>query len=412
MLAHVSPASSQPWRELSVLEVLSGKHIIRATQTKNKELEAYVAHHSAELLEHAFSNPEEAVSKNAFLLLSQRSKVIVDSMFQDDVFLVKATDVLMKPEVPACLISRLATLFANVIMKSDSRMGDSIGFLLHLLRFVSEASVFEMFIDLCAPVANLTRFQLILVQARFSGFVVNEFQKAGSNEKMANLCSIVHRCLENPILHASFATEAMLSCVSPLLQSGDIEVLNQAWQAISIACNEVTVSKMMDLKDLALETISKIGDLHLYHACAVDLLTMAVRYAPAWFGETQREDLIRALVHAIDSFPNATNLIAAVFRCLRNAAKSSYFLGLVLLIGFPVLITHAQATTRNSASAFATEFLAAAWQSRGDSKVVKQFLMTNQPFIQLVQQKLLKILAIAAEPVPQSTRRKLADTGD
>jgi hypothetical protein len=60
--------------------------------------------------------------------------------------------------------------------------------------------------------------------------------------------------------------------------------------------------------------------------------------------------------------------------------KVAKFLALVLMTVFPALIATKTAIERTSASAQPMEFPAAASEFRGDNRVVKQYLATNQSF--------------------------------
>jgi hypothetical protein len=407
---------STTWRDLTVPDVLEGKFGIKLIQPKNKDFATFIAIHCSELLDYAFSDPTISFSTRAFLLLSNRSKIIAAALLQNDRLFVKATDVLGNREASPCLVSRLATLFGIVLAKGDSRLTDSVGFVLPLLRFIADPNVSGLFVDLCTASPRLMAIHAVLAQTRFSLLVLNEFRGEPTCDKIANLCSIVHICLKNPILHPSFANEATHSVLSKFLDSSNGEVQNQAWQALSCACNEVTVSKMFDLKERALAVLSKIDRLTVVHVSAVDLLAGIVKYAPGWIDEAQRKEFIQTLLGLIRDFPNATNLMSAVFRCLRNATKSAKFLALVLMMVFPALIATANATERTSASAQAMEFLAAAWEFRRDNKVVKQFLTTNQTFCKFFQQKIAIFLnqkAEDAKPVAiQTVRRKIINDVD
>jgi hypothetical protein len=374
------------WREVTVLDLLDGRILIRPLQQKNKELAGFIVSHCPELLEYTFADPESQLSKKAFLLLCNRSKAIVRALLRNDLFLVKATEVLMKLDVSLCLVSRLAILSGNIIAKSDPTT-DLIAFLLPLLRFIEVPSVFSLFTDMCTPSCRFANLQAILVQAKFSRLVSSEFQGNGSSEKIVNLTAVVHNCLTNPIFHPSFASEPILCAISRLLISGDVAVMNLAWQVIVCACNEVTVSKMLDIKKLALTMVSKIETLHIFHTSAIELLGKIVRYAPGWFEEGQGNELMQVLVRIILDFPNATNLIAAAFRCIRYAAKSGRFLGLVLTGVFPVLIGQAEGGARTTAAAMSLELLADAWESRRENKSVKTFLKKNRVFSGFLQQK-------------------------
>jgi hypothetical protein len=105
-------------------------------------------------------------------------------------------------------------------------------------------------------------------------------------------------------------------------------LLNQTWQTIAAAWNEVMFSKLVNLKDLTIATITKVEQLHGYHA------SLARGGAPAWFDEFQRWSVIENLIELVQKFPDATNLISAVFQCLPNATPTPQILGFWFSISF------------------------------------------------------------------------------
>jgi hypothetical protein len=386
-------------QSLSVADVLKAQTEIRPLERKNKELCNFIASHSAELLDLAFSTCSSDLAKRAFLLLSNPSKPVVRALFANSLFFVKATEVLTSDHPPDVFISRLSSLFEDTIIKTDYPLSESVGFLSQLIRFIDEPSVFSLFRSVFGSPEQLRDLQAVLVQTRFSLLILNEFNSKPSIAKLSNLCALLHVCLGNPALHTSFANEKTLEKLTGLVPSNDVLLLNQVWQALSETVNDVTVSKLGGLTKTAMGVFADPpGELHIYHVCAVDFLAKVIKCAPATFDDEQRPLVVLRIVGLIGRFPNATNLIGAVFRFVRNAAKSSRFLGLIVTIGFPVIVEQAASGARTSATARALEFLADAWRAREESRLVLQFLTNDQQFRKGAQQKLKAFAADISRP--------------
>lgn len=120
---------------------------------------SFIASHAMELLDIALNEKDSLISlkcdksQNAFLLLSNSIKKVMDKLLIDGRFLIKSTIILEYSLVCSSfilakeLVSRVASIFINIILKTKDRniIIDSVGYLTQMIPFIEDDSVFNLF---------------------------------------------------------------------------------------------------------------------------------------------------------------------------------------------------------------------------------------------------------------------------
>lgn len=341
----------------------------------------YVTNHCTELLDLSLSTDDDELAKRAFLVLSTASQKVVGALISEDVFFVKATEILSGKQISPLIISRLSSLFDNLLAKLKSGYIEAIGFLAQLLKYIEYPSVFSLFTSILDANSKTKEIQEIMAQIRFENMILNEFGSNASNEKVTNLCSLIRLCLKHPLLRNNFVCDRVMNKLVSLLDTQNPDILNPLWQALSTLCCEINGTKMSQVSDLALKLL-KIGDsqLHMYHVCACDFLGKMMYYNPSGFNQRCRTEMVDVCLEIMDKFPESTNMMASVFRLLRNGVKSGGFLSLALNKVIPILIGYAQSAIRNARSANAMSFMADVEASRAGNKMVNKKLENDRRF--------------------------------
>jgi hypothetical protein len=324
-----------------------------------------------------------------------------------DLFFIKATEILAKQTVSTLLVSRLSTLLNTIVMKQRSGYTDSIGFLIQLLRFIDEPSVFSMFSSICSVSPKLTALQSVIAASNFAPLILSEFNGELSTEKLANLCAIVRVCLKNPILEREFATDSSLQKLLSLLNRDDILLQNQLWQALSALCTPVTFSKMADVQVRAIQILeTSFLSLHMYHVCAFDFLGKYIYFAPNGFSEADATAIFNLVLRAAIAFPDATNLITSMFRFLRTAMHSIRFQADILTALVPIFTLLADSRHRTAIVAGSRQFLADLEVYRRTDRDVDRFLLADPDYCRFRNSHLRKYIEDCRVPYGGPISRK------
>jgi hypothetical protein len=345
------------------------------------------------LLSVALSQEPSPLRDRAFVLLSNCSRAVVAALIQNDLFFLRATEILASEKHESFAISRLASLFDAIVMKVRGSFVECVGFLFQMMNFIDESSVFSLFSSVCSVSPKLAELQRILATSGFANLLLNEFGSSDNDSRVMNLCAVIKVCLQNPVLRTSFTTEKVINKLSSLLETKNVLLLNQIWQAISVLCAEVTVSKMKSLQDRAFEILKiDFKDLHMYHVCAMDLLANVLKYSPNMFEADDAKQMMRIALRLLVEFPNATNLMGSVFKFLRSAIRSSGLLMTVVRTIVPVLVILSESGERTSAAAYSLQFLGDIETSRENNNVVNNYLSEDKQFSVFVKDRLKKYL--------------------
>jgi hypothetical protein len=387
-----SPAAAA----FSLVEFLRSQTDLHNVRSRNKTMTRYLVSNCSSLLEYALSDSDTDLGGKAFVLLSKASRAVVQGLLDADLFFVKATEVLMGRTVSSLLVSRLATMLSTIIAKQRSCYAESIGFLCQMLPFIADPSVFSLVCSVCGPSPKAADLQAVLARTSFPVLILREFDgESVSSEKLANLCAVVGTCLKNERLQAGFATDAVVARLSQLLQHPDLFVQNHLWEALANLCTTRTCAGMSDVREAALAMLQpSVTDLHIYQVCALDFLAKCMQFGPAMFSEMEGFAVLNTILRLMLQFPDATNLVAAEFRCLRAGLRAPQMRMDIVHVFVPILIGSAEARERTAIAAHSRMFLADLEASRGGNADVDRALREMAAFCEFREQRLLRYMAV------------------
>jgi hypothetical protein len=303
-------------------------------------------------------------------------------MLEEGLFFLKATEALSPETVSRVFLHRLCRIFTSLVEApmSKSSLSDCASLLLRLLKYIGETSVFGLFNTLCSPSSSFLALQRALADARFANCVIQELDRNLSSEETLNMLSLICVCLKNPVFRSSFTCGAFVEQSLAYLNTADVFLLNQVWQALSLLVSECTLAEIASLKLNAITLLEDVSKLHMYHTFACDFLAQLIKLCPKTFSCEEKMRILSAVLALMDSFPNATNLIIALFRVIRAMVRSPQFLLFVMPSVFPYLIFEAQSSIRTAKSAISASFLCEVETSRKQSKVVDRFLSSSEQY--------------------------------
>ena len=159
-------------------EILALPYIARSARIGFPQLIDFLALHSRELLQLAFTTTPPGgnlnVSNNAYAILLMGDPKILTPILQDFSFRDVATELLSDKNASPIMIGRLASITLNCLSNVNEIAIDSCGFIYKFLHHCGNPSVFNFFITICDD-ARVTPTQTWLNQMGFHEFVFREF---------------------------------------------------------------------------------------------------------------------------------------------------------------------------------------------------------------------------------------------
>ena len=372
-------------------------------------VQKYITKHCRELLDLALSPAAGEFGRKSFVLLSTAPRKAATALLADDFFFVRATEILAAKDADIVVISRFACLLGRVLTKNRGAVVESVGFLMQLLHYIDDPSVFSLYSSILDVNSKVRDIQGILAKSNFAGFVLAELKSAPQGEKAANLCALVRLCCKHPLTRAPFATEPMVNALVALLDSKETLVLNQVWQAVGAMCCDVTGTKMTKVYDRAMLVLRETEGVHMYHICACDFLGKMLFYAPGTFDKEKMRALLDVCAELMKKHENSTNLLGAVFRILRIAAKNQVLLQIVITEFVPVLLRYAQASERTARAANAMQYLADLEESKDNNKAVSKALEEDREYCEFKAAVLRKYMILRSReyggPIAKSVQK-------
>lgn len=258
---------------------------------------------------------------------------------------------LLPPEI---VISRLASIFQNIINQDTDHLKDSAQLLLLFIPFVNNSGVF----DLLSSSFSLEALKPNLFHHLIRDGLVNEIiknisifkfenkkvsQNTGSIQKLeklnidqdnfysiysiniSNYFNILNFIARNKYLIKSLnESNQLFSILSQFASMNNLEayIKNSLWRAISSVCNENSIKKhQMFLKVLFYKAMKIISEpyvvLHIYHTYAMDFLGKIIKIEPKFFIENELlmfESIIEVISRLIAQFPDSTHLQSSIAR--------------------------------------------------------------------------------------------------
>lgn len=395
-----------------------------------------------------YGTVEGEKSRNAFLILSNSPKNVMDELLMDGRFLIKATTILGQAcncshfKLSKSLASRVASIFTNLINKTKDKdiIIDSVGFLTQMIRFIEDPVIFDLFHLLVSVNDEFKEMQVLLSQVNLYEFVLDELL-SGTNgdfenllEKRSNLCIFIQDCLKNPILQDSFQNEKVLNALKEILQNAnntylysqecsdfgnaEIRFINNVWEALSFFPCKKLVDKMQPILPLSIEIVKNLTKsiatldlpdaqnidvyahkiLRKYHSCNFDLISKVAIMKPSMINSNMRSILIESINKIINVFPNSTNLIQSTFRVVKSSMLCHEFAKKMVDSLMPKLILLAKSTSRTAAAAAATHLLADMDRTKSSSTMINNFLTSDDEYMHFYNQYFKKYLEEAYVP--------------
>lgn len=376
----------------------------------------YIDDHLSELLELALLDLENEYGKKAFVLLSSYPYFSNGNrFFRQFLTFISSSKVLTQECSTPVLINRIASIFSNILDNSFRIEQDAALLIIKLLPYMEHFSVFDM-IQSTFKHQKYSGLRAYLKMLKFQDAIKKEFadQKMPS-EKACNLLQLVSLSIDNLTLEDDFRTEEFSEVLVTFLDSTDISILNNVWQAISSLCSKDFVNKMQVFIHRALDIlIQPFSELHTYHTFAMDLIGKVVLYKPDFFDSTTYQQICEIVVKVSCQYPNSVYLISSIFKLIIAMLKNAEGTVCALHNIFPLIIAESTNQTRTAFAAHSLRYLSEIVENQEKNSNILAHLSNSARFSKLYNSFLNQYIVAAKEPyggkMSQSLSKKLQES--
>ena len=337
---------------------LSSSQVYTAIRREIPEVIQFVKENLIILLDICFSDESPNKSNNAFLLIANSPKEILEQLLVDDLLFSKVSSVLLSPNPTEISISRIASILQSVLSKISKPTNSCVSLFFQLLPFIENQGVFDLFISVTVSTSPFVEFLQMLEKTSFGSLFLLEFENNCSKIKIANLCRIVRHGCHNPILGKSFRTVEMIDKLVPFLLIKEKDEIveerylrNNLWQAISAYTANDTVNNLRKVVPIALDILCNepVPVLHSYHTFCIDFLAKMISFDPVHLQDFKEYAFLSALQDFMIRFADSTNFQGAIFRFIRNSLKWSQSAEAVMKSTMDLLVDICSSDVRNAA---------------------------------------------------------------
>lgn len=253
-LEELSQSSGQSdlsdFEETSVEEVLQRPITFRLFGSGEPSLVDFFVNHVEDLLNLTFFSDKKEISAKAFAILEHSKAELTVAMLDHQRFNNAACGVLSNIESGSLMLSRLSSLALAALYAAPHYIISSCGFILQLLSYVDDVSVFSLFESLCGDNINdIEDVQQWLIDIGFIQLLIKEIdtmpteklEKCGRDDRngllMVAYMNLIQICAKSPILRKEVKTPSVFAIINRGVCEWAPYVEDARWEALaSVAC--------------------------------------------------------------------------------------------------------------------------------------------------------------------------------
>ena len=251
-------------KQTTISEVLLEPLTFPLFRMSDTQLVDFLVLHVDALINLAFSPKRSQVASIAFEILEHGNPSVTAAMIRHPKFHAVAMDIVTSSS-SSMNLSRLASLILAVVTSNQSLFMTRCGFILQLLPFVHETSVFSLFKVLCAENEEQREVQEWMIGMGFLEILYQEVYQVdmeiGSdrmNENANVLCAyfaLIHLCAKNRVFSQDVCTRHFVSALTGRLSEYPSFVEDMRWVTLAALYKTSTSEMMRVLFQPALELI-------------------------------------------------------------------------------------------------------------------------------------------------------------
>ena len=250
--------------QTTVEEALSEPMAFRLFRQRDEQIVSFFVSHAEQLLNLAFT--DNCMSHKAFAILERGDPEVTEAILKDQKFHHTAMFILGRKDADHLLLSRLASLTYAVAMVDPHFIIESCGFILQMLSFAWETSIFTLFEFLCKEDWLNRPLQEWLIQIGFIDILHREIDHVDSvigKDRMddnANLLcsymSLIRLCAKNQVFDEKISSVNVVAALNGGIGEYPQFIEDARWMALSALYKQSTSESMRGLFQLAVEIVT------------------------------------------------------------------------------------------------------------------------------------------------------------
>lgn len=354
-------------------DVLSLPYFSKSSRLKFPPVTKYLAQHSEDLLQLAFSDENSAMSASAYSVLLTGEPEILQPLFTNGWLLTTAIDLLGNKDTKDYLIGRLASVTLVCLGALDENIFDQCTFIFNFLPHCNNASAFNLLTSICDDCENYAKLQEWLVKLHFYEYVFAEFdtidytyqfQKNITDnidttmykDPVASKCLCLYNllacCCHNKILKEGFLNDKLIDILIKKFQNQSKDESDQCkppdfirtarWKAIAAATHKVISEKLANILPEAINLLSEdFEKLRPYRVLALDFISKMLLLQPKVTCYLLKDSsMAQTLILLIMNFPNSSIFHQSFREFVQASLTIPEFSFILSNIYLPIIITH------------------------------------------------------------------------
>ena len=286
--------------DTTIDQILNEMLTFRLFRQDDSRVVRFFVKRADQLLNLAFASEETHLSSKAFAILEHGHPEVTAAMLKHQRFHNTAVAVLARRDANHLHLSRLASLTLAVVMVDQRFIMTSCGFILQMLSFAWETSVFSLFEYLCSENEENKEIQEWLIRIGFIQVLHKEVDDTemtigkdrldqGAN-LMCSYLALIRICAKNKVFDNEICSHNFVVTLNMGIGDYAPFVEDARWMALEALYRKSTVEMMRGLFQSAIEVISDTQ-------CATQTTVAAVRILN---GMLEMDDVIRPFIAEAD----------------------------------------------------------------------------------------------------------------
>ena len=352
--------------EVSVEEMLQRPVTFRLFRTADPHLVEFFVNHVEDLLKLTFFSDKKDLSAKAFSILEHSLPQLTIAMLENQRFNNAACGVLSHIESGSIILARLSSLTLSALLIDPHYIINSCGFILQLLCYVDDVSVFSLFESLCSPNEEIADVQQWLVDIGFVQLLIKEIDSMSTEVLssctradrngllMCGYLNIIKLCAKSVVLRKEVKNSSVFAIINRNVCEWADFIEDARWEALaSLSCKKTQEV----MRTLFQQCIEMLTDPKRYArrcaVAAVNILTFMVRSDKILTPFIQKMEVCKLITELVMNNPNHSILNECCVQFLIDAISNPVTMKDALNAAAPFIINALNSQNRNlEATAF------------------------------------------------------------
>ena len=307
----------------------------------------------SDVLDICLSQNNQILSSKVVILFSKLNPNLVNFDLFNNLFITKSSELLNQTIRDPTVIGRLSSILLYSALNAPKQSDSLIPLIIKLLDYVAYPGCCEIYHSLCDYNVECDEVGQSLVKNNFSNAIMYVLSKKKDEESIAQLIKIIRMSAGNKILNPTIKKPEICVQLFLFLKSDDHEIKTQLWRCLTALISEKTCLTLKQALPNALQVVGEsFHSCDMYRIFAFDFIGKLLHFLPSIAEELIQKQIFEITFKCLIQFPEATHLIASVFRFIRTAYTIPEMKKWFFSIFVPFMMTTVKGKDRNSTSAY------------------------------------------------------------